>query len=265
LKARAAGYRTVVEPRAVVVHREHGTSGKASATELMLRNQTILVRRWRRALETRPVSLWELPADRGREQVLVLGTAVEGANPRAARLRLLIETLARDYHVAYAHLTAATADDRLRIPDRCGVTVFHPGFARAVGSDVLDLGAILRHNRFRWTVCDAAETAAGWAGVIREYGQGVRVAMDVVPGEPFGEAMPTGVDALLTATTAERDRIQRARPQFVVGVLPADPAALTPTSSGPSPLDRLFGAVRGRREIVPANVLSVLEREVGRT
>ncbi|HEY6359256.1 MAG TPA: hypothetical protein VIX35_13530, partial [Vicinamibacterales bacterium] len=242
LKARAAGYRTVVEPRAVVVHREYGTSGKVSATELMLRNQTILVRRWRQALGTQPISLWELPPDRDRPQVLVLGTAVEGANPRAVRLRLLVETLARDYQVAYAHLTAATADRRLRIPNDWAVTVFHPGFARAVGSDVLDLGAILLHNRFQWAVFDTAETAAIWVGLIREYGRGVRVAMDVVPGEPLGEAVP-GVDALLTATTTERDRIQRARPRSAVGVLPADPAAWTSTSSRLSPLDRLFGPV----------------------
>jgi GT2 family glycosyltransferase len=262
LKARAAGYRTVFEPRVIVVHNEYGTSGKTSATAFMVRNQEILVRRWREVLERLPLSLWQLPAGNGRAQVLVLGTATDGTTARAQRLLLIIETLARDYDVAYAHMAAVTADQRLRVPQSWAVTVFYPGFARAVGSDVLDLGAILLHNQFRWVVFDAPETANEWAGLVREYGKGVLIGVDVALDEPFGDPTCPPVDALLSASTTHKDAVQQACPRVTVGVLPGP--ALASSQPTQTSMGRLFRMMRRRpRRMTPGGALDPIEQELG--
>ena len=217
LKARAAGFRTIFEPRAVVVHKEYGTSGQSSATALMVRNQKILIARWHHALADRPVSLWQLPSSG--EQVAVLGTVVDDGGAQAERVRDIVTALAADYQVAYVHLASDTADRRLRFPGAAAVTVFYPGSARAVGSDVLDLGAIMLHNRFGWAIFDTPESAAAWGGVIRQYGERVRVAADLPPDATGPSSV--SVDAWLTSSLERREAIVAACPTCLVEVVPA--------------------------------------------
>jgi GT2 family glycosyltransferase len=220
LKARAAGYRTVYEPSVAVLHREYGTSGRTSAVELMVRNQAIFFDRWRHLLADHPVSLWQLEGEDRRAQVLVIGSIAhaESAPGRAARVRQVIEAISGSYRTAYADLGSAAATEQLRVPDAWNVTVFHPGFARAVGSDVLDLGAIVAHNHFRWIVFDGPETATSCLAVVRQYGSGSLTAIDAAADPAYEGQEYAAVDALLAASEEQRTILARRFPQTAVRV-----------------------------------------------
>ncbi len=263
LKARAAGYRTVYEPSAAVIHREYGTSGRASAVEQMARNQAILNQRWQHLLADRPLSLWQLEGEDDRPQGLVIGNVAHAASVPggAARLRQLIEAISGSYRTAYADLGSAAAVEQLRIPASLNVTVFHPGFARAVGSDLLDLGAIAAHNRFRWIVFDSPATAASCLPVARQYGGGSFVAIDAAADPECESRQYSDADGVLVTSDTQRSTLERRFPQLPVRVFhdARDAAARTGHARWPRLLRPWAPATVPEVELGP--ILRALERQ----
>lgn len=221
MKARAAGYRSVYEPSAAIVHREHATSGKTAAHELMIRNQSIFLDRWRQCLADLPLSLWQLEGEQHRPRALVIGHVGHTEAPlrRAARVRQVIDAISRSYRTAYADVGSAAAGRQLRLADASHVTFFYPGFARAVGSDQLDLGAIVAHNRFRWIVFDSPETASSCLTIVRHHGSGL-TAIDAAQDDTCDDPRYGSVDAALAASDEQRLILERRFPDIAVGVLP---------------------------------------------
>jgi GT2 family glycosyltransferase len=265
LKARAAGYRTVYEPTAAVIHREYGTSGRTSAVELMVRNQAIFFDRWRHLLADHPSSLWQLEGEDRRAQALVIGNVAlaESAPGRAARVRQIIEAISGSYRTAYADLGSAAAADQLRIQDAWNVTVFHPGFARAVGSDALDLGAIVAHNDFRWIVFDGPESAASCLAVVRQYGPGILAAIDAAADPACEDENYAAVDALLAASQGQRTILERRFPHTAVRVFLSAPPGSDRHTRGPWPrLRRALVGAPGQTTVDIAIILKELEEEL---
>jgi GT2 family glycosyltransferase len=260
LKARAAGYRTVYEPQASVIHREYGTSGKAFAAEQMIRNQHLLLKRWHDLLQTQPLSLWEIPSGdrRPRPQALLVGDATDRAAPaRAQRSRQLLAQLADTYNVAYAHTDPATAEHRLRVPDAWAVTTFYPGFARAVGNPDMDLAAIVAQNRFRWVIFDSPRAAADYSSVARRSAAVFRVAIDVALADVSD--VPGGIDLVLAGTDAQGDAIRRKYPDARVAIVSATMSAGRPAAIVRSALARTLAAIRGRASAPMAEILAQFE------
>jgi GT2 family glycosyltransferase len=268
LKARAAGYRTVYEPSAAVIHREYGTSGRTSAFELMVRNQAIFFDRWRHLLADHPVSLWQLEGQDSRAQALVIGNAAhaESAPGGAARVRQVIEAVNGSYRTAYVDVASAAPAKQLLIPDAWNVTVFHPGFARAVGTEVLDLGAIVAHNHFRWIVFDGPETAASCIAVVRQCGAGSLIAIDATT-DPACESQDYGaVDAVLAASDEQRAILERRFPQTAVLVFqPAAPTSDRDTGGLWPRLRRALTGTPPRSAVDISVILKALEGELGPT
>jgi len=263
LKARAAGFRTVYEPAATIIHKEYGTSGKASATDLMIRNRDILVGRWQQALSGQPLSLWQIAARDPRDRVLLVGDATDdGASNRVLRTTQLLEMLSRRYATAYAHTDPATAGRRLHAPDDWGVTTFYPGFARAVGNPDLDLGAILAHNDFRWVIFDSLRTAAAWMDVVRRYGPRARAAVDAAT-EAVADCRLCAADGILAASAAQQTHFRRQCPEAPVAILPLPTASSDRSAPLQSTLARMLARVRGRAAALP-EILAEFERDMTR-
>jgi GT2 family glycosyltransferase len=181
-KARAAGFKTVYEPNVTVYHHEYGTAA-ADAHRLMERNQPLFVARWRDDLATRPRSQWRprgVDWSAGRPSVLYVGDIVPAVDRSAGggRLHHLLRALAREANVAYAYLQDYCLDEYLRPLERHGVTIFHPGLARAVGGDAVDLGAVLREARYDVVICALYEQAERCAGVVRRCSPHSRFVVD---------------------------------------------------------------------------------------
>jgi hypothetical protein len=142
------------------------------------------------------------------------------------------------------------------------VTVFYPGFARAVGSDTLDLGAIVAHNRFRWIVFEGPEAATGHLAIARQYGSGSLVAIDAAADPNCERQEYPAADAVLAASNEQRMTLARRFPQTPVRVFGASPPESNLPSSGLWP--RLRRAIVGRSTpaLDDAIVLNDLEREV---
>jgi GT2 family glycosyltransferase len=262
MKAREAGYRTVYEPSVAVIHREYGTSGKTSAAALMVRNQTIFVDRWRHLLADRPLSLWQLERDDDRPQALVIGSGGSADPPpeRPRRLRQIVEAISRSYQTAYADLYSPASARRLEIPEGWNVSLFYPGFARAVGSDALDLGAVVAHNRFRWIVFDGPDAAASCLETVRQHGSGSLLAIDAASDPTCERQEYSAVDAALAVSSEQRTVLARRFPRTAVRVFEACALGSNRQDSGWRP--RLRRAIMGSAaSAVKDAALSLVELE----
>jgi GT2 family glycosyltransferase len=264
MKARAAGYRTIYEPSVSVIHREYGTSGRTSAVDLMVRNQAIFSERWRQLLADLPVSLWQLEGKDSRAQALVIGKAApaESAPGRTARVRRIIEGISGAYRTAYADLHSAAATGLLNVPDDWNVTVFYPGFARAVGSETLDLAAIVAHNRFRWIVFDGPEAARSCLAIVRQNGSGGLVAIDAAADPNCERPEYAAADAVLATSNEQRALLTRRFPQTPVRVFGAAPREPCLPASGLWPRLRHVIVGGSTPALDDAIGLNDLEREV---
>lgn len=244
-KARAAGYKTLYEPSAAVIHREYGTAGKASAFDCMTRNQERFVERWSTLLAHHPVSLWQAPAGR-RRQVLVLGDIVPAPDRSAGGSRLyhLLRILAKEYDVTYAFLQDQMIQEYIRPLERIGVHSFFPGYARSVGNDALDLKAILASNSFHFVICSLYTVGAQYLGLIRERSPQSTILIDTYDVHFLREERRAEVlqeerlrrlaaetrsvelqtysraDTVITVTDEDKAALQRHNPELDVLVIP---------------------------------------------
>jgi GT2 family glycosyltransferase/SAM-dependent methyltransferase len=177
--ARDAGFKVIYEPRSVVAHHEYGSSG-AGASAMMEANRAKFVQKWREQLKRQPRSLWEAPSVGNREKVLILSAIVPAPDRSAGGLRAyeFIRLMARHYHVVLAHAGTYGLDEYVKPLERLGLTVFYPGYARAVHSPDLDLGAILLNNDFDLVICKLFSIAEQYLPVIRQYAPKATVVVD---------------------------------------------------------------------------------------
>lgn len=168
-KARNAGFKVVYEPRSTVMHREYSSSGSRAA-ELMEVNRVKFVNRWKALLQGQQRNFWEARDLEQQEKVLVIANLLPAPDRSSGGTRLyeFIRLLTRHFHVVFAYLGSEVSRDYLKPLERAGVTVFYPGFAKAVHNYELDVHAILKSNTFKIVFCELIDVAEQFLDVIRE-------------------------------------------------------------------------------------------------
>lgn len=178
-KARNAGFKVLYEPRSTVMHREYSSSGK-SAVELMEVNRLKFVNRWKAVLQSHQRNFWEARDLEQQEKVLVISSLVPAPDRSSGGNRLyeFVRLLTRHYHVVLAYLGSETSRDYLKPLERAGVTVFYPGFAKAVHKYEVDVDAILQSNHFKIVFCELMDVAEQFLDTIREHSPHSLVIVD---------------------------------------------------------------------------------------
>ncbi len=178
-KARNAGFKVLYEPRSTVMHREYSSSGQ-SAVGLMEVNRLKFVNRWKAALQGQQRNFWEARDLEQQEKVLVISSLVPAPDRSSGGTRLyeFIRLLTRHYHVVFAYLGSEASRDYLRPLERAGVTVFYPGFAKAVHNYEVDVHAILKSNHFKIVFCELIDVAEQFLDAIREHSPHSLVVVD---------------------------------------------------------------------------------------
>jgi GT2 family glycosyltransferase len=177
--AREAGYKVLYEPRSTVIHHEYSTSG-GTAFDRMEANRTKFLEKWAGPLKRQQKNFWEAVSVSQRQKILVIDNIVPAQDRSSGGNRLFefLLLLARHYHVVFAYMGAYALQEYVKPLERYGVTVFYPGYAKAVNNYDLDLGAVLLHNDFKLVFCELFGMAEQYLGVVRQYSPGTPVIID---------------------------------------------------------------------------------------
>jgi GT2 family glycosyltransferase len=177
--AREAGFKVLYEPRSTVIHHEYSTSG-GTAFERMEANRTKFLEKWAEPLKRQQKNFWEAVSVNPREKVLVIDNIVPAQDRSSGGTRLLefLLLLTRHYHVVFAYVGAYALQEYVKPLERYGITVFYPGYAKAVNNYDLDMGAVLRHNDFKLVFCELFGIAEQYLGIVREYSPGTPIIID---------------------------------------------------------------------------------------
>jgi GT2 family glycosyltransferase len=177
--AREAGFKVLYEPRSTVIHHEYSTSG-GTAFDRMEANRTKFLEKWAEPLKRQQKNFWEAVSVSQREKILVIDNIVPAQDRSSGGNRLFefLLLLARHYHVVFAYMGAYALQEYVKPLERYGVTVFYPGYAKAVNNYDLDLGAVLLHNDFKMIFCELFGMAEQYLGVVRQYSPGTPVIID---------------------------------------------------------------------------------------
>src|SRR5258708_4905705 len=253
---RAAGFKVLYEPRSTVIHQEYSTSG-GTAFERMEANRTKFVHKWAEPLKSRQKSLWEAVSVSQKQKVLVIDNIVPAQDRSSGGTRLFefLLLLARHYHVVFAYMGAFALQEYITPLERYGITVFYPGYAKAVNNYELDLGAVLRYNDFKFILCELFGIAEQYLGVVRQYSPGTPVIVDTFDVHFLREsreatsandagllrkaketkrrelAVYKQVDLVLTVTADDKQALLREDPQLNISIIPnihAIPATVVP-------------------------------------
>jgi GT2 family glycosyltransferase/uncharacterized coiled-coil protein SlyX len=243
--ARAAGFKVLYEPRSTVIHQEYATSGGA-AFERMEANRIKFLHKWAEPLKSRQKSLWEAVSVSQKQKVLVIDNIVPAQDRSSGGTRLFefLLLLARHYHVVFAHVGAFALQEYIKPLERYGITVFYPGYAKAVNNYELDLGAVLRYNHFKFIFCELFGIAEQYLGVVRQYSRGTPVIVDTFDVHFLREtreamtandagllrkaqetkrrelAVYKQADLVLTVTPEDKQALLREDPQLNISVIP---------------------------------------------
>ncbi|HEX6504799.1 MAG TPA: glycosyltransferase [Terriglobales bacterium] len=243
--ARAAGFKTFYEPRSVVVHYEYSTSG-GTAFDRMETNRQKFVEKWAESLRRQQKNLWEAVALNAREKILVIDNIVPAPDRSSGGTRLFefLLLLARHYHVVLAYMGAYALEEYIKPLEQHGITVFYPGYAKALNNYDIDLVAILRHNEFKFIFCELFGMAEQYLSVIREFSPSTPVVVDTFDVHFLREAREAAtandpvlarraqetkrrefsiygqVDMVLTVTDEDRQVLLREDPGLNVAVVP---------------------------------------------
>lgn len=177
--ARAAGFKVLYEPKSVVVHLEYSTSG-GSAFERMETNRKKFVEKWGPALARQKRNLWEAVSIGNRKKVLVVDNIVPAPDRSAGggRLYQLLLLLARHYHVVLAYTGTYALREYVTPLEKLGITVFYPGYAKAVHNHDLDLAAVLMNNDFPYIFMELYGMGEQYLNLVREYSPQSQVIVD---------------------------------------------------------------------------------------
>jgi GT2 family glycosyltransferase/2-polyprenyl-3-methyl-5-hydroxy-6-metoxy-1,4-benzoquinol methylase len=179
LAARTAGFKVLYQPQSVVIHDEYGTSGQ-TATERMEVNRQKFVQKWSAVLHQQQRNLWEAVSVADREKVLVIHDLLPSPDRSSGGRRLyeLLRLLANHYHVVLAYLHPHQIKEYLKPLERYGITVFYPGFAKAVRNPNLDIRAILENNDFKYIFCELYTVAEQYVDLIRSSAPDSKLIVD---------------------------------------------------------------------------------------
>jgi GT2 family glycosyltransferase/glycosyltransferase involved in cell wall biosynthesis len=176
---REAGFKVLYEPRSTVIHHEYSTSG-GTAFDRMEANRTKFLEKWAEPLKRQQRNFWEAVSVSQREKILVIDNIVPAQDRSSGGNRLfeLLLLLARHYHVVFAYMGAYALQEYVKPLERYGITVFYPGYAKAVNNYDLDLGAVLQHNDFKLIFFELFGMAEQYLGVVRQYSPRTPVIID---------------------------------------------------------------------------------------
>ena len=243
--ARAAGFKVLYEPRSTVIHHEYSTSG-GTAFDRMEANKKKFVEKWGDALKAQQRNLWEAVSVSGREKVLVVGDIVPAPDRSSGGTRLceFLRLLARHYDVVFAYTGRYGLREYVRPLEQFGIMCFYPGYAKAVHSQELDLGAVLLHNQFAFVFCELYSTAEQYLDIIRQHSPESTVIVDTYDVHFLREARQAEImgdsalrkkaaqtktrelnvycraDLVLTVTEDDRKILLQEMPDLKVAVLP---------------------------------------------
>jgi GT2 family glycosyltransferase/glycosyltransferase involved in cell wall biosynthesis len=242
---REAGFKVLYEPRSTVIHHEYSTSG-GTAFARMEANRTKFLEKWAEPLKRQQRNLWEAVSVSQREKILVIDNIVPAQDRSSGGNRLFefLLLLTRHYHVVFAYMGAYALHEYVKPLERYGITVFYPGYAKAVNNYDLDLGAVLQHNDFKLIFCELFGMAEQYLGVVRQYSPGTPVIIDTFDVHflrETREAMTANdagllrkaqetkrreltvykqADLVLTVTTDDKQALLKEDPQLNVAVIP---------------------------------------------
>jgi GT2 family glycosyltransferase len=243
--AREAGFKVLYEPRSTVIHHEYSTSG-GSAFERMEANRTKFLEKWAEALKRQQRNFWEAISLNPREKVLVIDNIVPAQDRSSGGTRLFefLLLLTRHYHVVFAYVGAYALQEYVKPLERYGITVFYPGYAKAVNNYDLDMGAVLRHNDFKLVFCELFGIAEQYLGIVHEYSRGTPIIIDTFDVHFLREmreaitandarllrkaqetkrrelAVYKQADLILTVTADDKQALLREDPQLNISVVP---------------------------------------------
>jgi GT2 family glycosyltransferase len=243
--AREAGFKVLYEPRSTVIHHEYSTSG-GTAFDRMEANRTKFLEKWAEPLKRQQKNFWEAVSVNPREKVLVIDNIVPAQDRSSGGNRLFefLLLLARHYHVVFAYVGAYALQEYVKPLERYGITVFYPGYAKAVNNYDLDMGAVLRHNDFKFAFCELFGIAEQYLGVVRQYSPGTPVIIDTFDVHFLREtreaitandagllrkaqetkrrelAVYKQADLILTVTADDKQALLREDPQLNIAVVP---------------------------------------------
>jgi GT2 family glycosyltransferase/glycosyltransferase involved in cell wall biosynthesis len=293
--ARQAGFKVLYEPRSTVIHHEYSTSG-GTAFDRMEANRTKFLEKWAEPLKRQQKNFWEAVSVSQREKILVIDNIVPAQDRSSGGNRLFefLLLLARHYHVVFAYMGAYALQEYVKPLERYGITVFYPGYAKAVNNYDLDLGAVLLHNDFKMIFCELFGMAEQYLGVVRQYSPGTPVIVDTFDVHFLREtreattandagmlrkaqetkrrelAVYKQADLVLTVTADDKQALVKEDPQLNIAVVPnihSLPANIVPRESrrdllfvgGFSHTPNVDGMLYFCREILPL-VLQKLPR-----
>ena len=243
--AREAGFKVLYEPRSTVIHHEYSTSG-GTAFDRMEANRTKFLEKWVEPLKRQQKNFWEAVSVNPREKVLVIDNIVPAQDRSSGGTRLFefLLLLTRHYHVVFAYVGAYALQEYVKPLERYGITVFYPGYAKAVNNYDLDMGAVLRHNNFRFIFCELFGIAEQYVSVVRQYSSETPVIIDTFDVHFLREtreaitandegllrkaqetkrrelAVYKQADLILTVTAADKQALLREDPQLNIAVVP---------------------------------------------
>jgi GT2 family glycosyltransferase/glycosyltransferase involved in cell wall biosynthesis len=243
--AREAGFKVLYEPHSTVIHHEYSTSG-GTAFDRMEANRTKFLEKWAEPLKRQQKNFWEAVSVSQREKILVIDNIVPAQDRSSGGNRLFefLLLLARHYHVVFAYMGAYALQEYVKPLERYGITVFYPGYAKAVNNYDLDLGAVLQHNDFKFIFFELFGMAEQYLGVVRQYSPGTPVIIDTFDVHFLREtreaitandegllrkaqetkrrelAVYKQADAVLTVTADDKQALLREDPQLNISVIP---------------------------------------------
>jgi glycosyltransferase involved in cell wall biosynthesis len=143
-------------------------------------NRTKFLEKWAEPLKRQQRNFWEAVSVSQREKILVIDNIVPAQDRSSGGNRLfeLLLLLARHYHVVFAYMGAYALQEYVKPLERYGITVFYPGYAKAVNNYDLDLGAVLQHNDFKLIFFELFGMAEQYLGVVRQYSPRTPVIID---------------------------------------------------------------------------------------
>ncbi|HEX7959604.1 MAG TPA: glycosyltransferase [Terriglobales bacterium] len=231
--ARTAGFKVLVEPRSVVIHREYSTSG-GTAFDRMETNRAKFAEKWHSALVRHPRSIWEVTSFDAREKVLVIDDIVPAPDRSSGGTRLyeLLRLLARHYHVVFAYIASNQIQEYVKPLERLGITVLYPGYAKALHRSELDMKSILLHNDFKYIFFELFSTAEKYLSLVREYSPDTALIIDTYDVHFVREARESAITndgtlQLKAAETKQRELGVYRRADMVLTVTEEDKNALT--------------------------------------
>jgi glycosyltransferase involved in cell wall biosynthesis len=146
----------------------------------MEENREKFVDKWREALKRQPRNLWAAASIDDREKVLVIGNIVPAPDRSSGGSRFyeFLRLLNRHYHVVLAYPSRFALREYVLPLERFGITVYYPGYAKAVGNQELDLVSILRNNEFKFIFFELFSMGEQYIDLVRKFSPGSTLVVD---------------------------------------------------------------------------------------